>query len=153
MRVRKAQRRADVLCRYADVLVHRCLAAALGLTSLPKGLQDRPRMAEIVDNMNLRHYNAQHAGRSSSQLYTLIFFRDKETFADARVVRVQANGLIVFVPKFGIEGPVYFETQDDDSIGAKMSKTGTVRRYNSAFGYVLGSFQFQRPLCCLQHES
>jgi exoribonuclease R len=84
-------------------------------------------MAEIVDNMNLRHYNAQHAGRSSSQLYTLIFFRDKETLADARIVRVQANGLIVFVPKFGIEGPVYFGTRDDDAIGAKLSKAGTVR--------------------------
>jgi exoribonuclease R len=84
-------------------------------------------MAETVDNMNLRHYNAQHAGRSSSQLYTLIFFRDKETLADARIVRVQANGLMVFVPKFGIEGPVYFETRDNEAVGAKLSKSGTVR--------------------------
>jgi exosome complex exonuclease DIS3/RRP44 len=27
--------------------------------------------------------------------------------ADARVTRVKDNGLIVFVPKYGIEGPVY----------------------------------------------
>ena len=52
-------------------------------------------MAEVVDNMNVRHTNAQMAGRASTELHTLVFFRGKETLADARVVKVQANGLQV----------------------------------------------------------
>ena len=54
-------------------------------------------MAEVVDNMNVRHINAQMAGRASTELHTLVFFRGKETLADARVVKVQANGLQVCV--------------------------------------------------------
>jgi exosome complex exonuclease DIS3/RRP44 len=80
------------------VLVHRCLAASLGLMPLPAALQDRAGMAEVVDNMNVRHINAQMAGRASTELHTLVFFRGKETLADARVVKVQANGLQVCVP-------------------------------------------------------
>lgn len=95
--------------RYADVVVHRLLAASLGLISLPESLHDRARMTEVVDNMNERHHNAQMAGRSSAQLHTVVFFRDTTIVADARVIRPKANGLIVFVPKFGIEGAVYFD--------------------------------------------
>lgn len=100
------------------MLVHRCLAASLHLIPLPESLKDRDLMAEVVDNMNVRHTNAQLAGRSSVELHTRIFFRGKTTLADARVVKLQANGMIVMVPKFGIEGPVYFgEKGDQDMIG------------------------------------
>jgi hypothetical protein len=101
------------VCRYADVLVHRCLAASLGLMKLPEVLKDKDDMEDIVANMNDRHTNAARAGRSSAQLHTLVFFRGKELVAEARVIRVQANGVIVLVPKFGIEGPVYFQESAD----------------------------------------
>ena len=48
------------------------------------------------------------AGRASVELHTLIFFRGKVVVTEARVIRVRENGLILFVPKFGIEAPVYF---------------------------------------------
>lgn len=32
--------------------------------------------------------------------------------------QVKANGLIVFVPKYGIEGPVYLVTRDNNKKGA-----------------------------------
>lgn len=41
-----------------------------------------------VDNLNTRHRNAQQAGRSSIELYTLIYFYGKEVVADARVLQV-----------------------------------------------------------------
>lgn len=103
--------------RYADVVVHRVLMAALGLAPLPGAARDRARVAATVDNLNLRHRNAQLAGRASVELHTLIFFRGKTVLADARVVKVRANGLLVFVPKYGIEGPVHW---DDDGAGAKL---------------------------------
>jgi exosome complex exonuclease DIS3/RRP44 len=113
-------------CRYADVLVHRCLAASLGLKPLPEALKDREHMEVIVDNMNDRHTNAARCGRSSAQLHTLVFFRDREQIADARVIKVQSNGMIALVPKFGIEGPVYFgagNSGDDDArAGASLNE-------------------------------
>ncbi|KAL5984268.1 Exosome complex exonuclease RRP44 A [Asimina triloba] len=71
--------------RYADVIVHRLLAAALGISKLPPIFQDRPQLTSISDNLNYRHRNAQMASRASVELHTLIFFRKR----------------------YGIEGPVY----------------------------------------------
>jgi exosome complex exonuclease DIS3/RRP44 len=79
---------------------------------LPESFKARDLMTDVVDNMNLRHINAQHAGRSSVELHTRTFFRNNPKKADARVVKLLANGLIVFVPKYGIEGAVYFEAKD-----------------------------------------
>lgn len=93
--------------RYADVIVHRLLAAALGLSNLPPQFRDRSTLTSISDNLNYRHRNAQMAGRASVELHTLIFFKNRPMDAEARIVKIQSNGFIVFVPKFGIEGPVY----------------------------------------------
>ncbi|KAI8464454.1 MAG: hypothetical protein J3K34DRAFT_526194 [Monoraphidium minutum] len=93
--------------RYADVVVHRLLGALLGLAPLPDAVRDRDALRGCADNLNARHRNAQMAGRASVELHTLIFFRSREVVADARVTKVKANGLIVFVPRYGIEGPVY----------------------------------------------
>ncbi|KAJ4963256.1 hypothetical protein NE237_023195 [Protea cynaroides] len=93
--------------RYADVIVHRLLAAALGISKLPPIFQDRPQLTSIADNLNYRHRNAQMASRASVELHTLIYFRKRPTDTEARIVKIRSNGFIVFVPKYGIEGPVY----------------------------------------------
>jgi len=113
--------------RYADVVVHRVLMAALGLTPLPDSVRDRAAMHPVVSNLNVRHRNAQLAGRASVELHTLIFFKERQILADARVTRVKANGLIVFVPKFGIEGPVFLSAVDGagNSSSKKKVKTST----------------------------
>lgn len=113
------------------MLVHRCLSASLALTALPDGLKDHEYMEGIVDNMNERHINAARASRSSAQLHTLMFFRTHEGMvADARVLKVQANGLIVLVPRFGIEGPVFFagDGGDGGTTGATLNEAKQVRR-------------------------
>ncbi|GAB2279377.1 Exosome complex exonuclease RRP44 A [Dionaea muscipula] len=93
--------------RYADVIVHRLLAASLGISKLPSVFQDKPELTNIADNLNYRHRNAQMAGRASVELHTLIYFRKRPTDTEARIVKIRSNGFIVFVPKYGIEGPVY----------------------------------------------
>ncbi|KAF8058848.1 RRP44A [Scenedesmus sp. PABB004] len=98
--------------RYADVVVHRLLAATLGIAPLPDAVRDSDALHDCAGNLNTRHRNAQMAGRASVELHTLIFFKDRPVLADARVVKVKANGLVVFVPKFGIEGPVYLVPKD-----------------------------------------
>lgn len=92
--------------RYADVVVHRLLAASLGINRLPDIFQDRPQLTSIADNLNYRHRNAQMASRASVELHTLIYFKNRPTDAEARIVKIRSNGFIVFVPKYGIEGPI-----------------------------------------------
>jgi exosome complex exonuclease DIS3/RRP44 len=50
--------------------------------------------------MNYRHTQAQMAARTSVELYTHIFFRDKIIIEDAYVIRILKNGFIVIIPKF-----------------------------------------------------
>jgi exosome complex exonuclease DIS3/RRP44 len=94
--------------RYADVQVHRLLAAAIGLCALPAACAEAAVVGSLADGLNARHRNAQLAGRASVELHTLLFFRARPSVADARVTRCKANGLVVFVPKFGLEGPLLF---------------------------------------------
>jgi exosome complex exonuclease DIS3/RRP44 len=100
--------------RYADVCVHRLLAAAIGVQSLPQQMSSKAFLHDLCANMNRRHRAAQLAGRASVQLHTLIFFsgeggaRQQE---DAYVLDVDTTAssvpsLQVIVPKYGIEGKV-----------------------------------------------
>ncbi|KAM7260331.1 hypothetical protein ACFE04_016072 [Oxalis oulophora] len=103
--------------RYADVIVHRLLAASLGISKLPPVFQDRNQLTSIADNLNYRHRNAQMAGRASVELHTLIYFRNRPTDTEARIVKIRSNGFIVFVPKYGIEGPVYLTQRSEKGGG------------------------------------
>jgi exosome complex exonuclease DIS3/RRP44 len=121
--------------RYADVVVHRVLMAVLGLEPLPNGLRDRDFMHHVVDNLNVRHKNAQLAGRASVDLHTLIFFKDKQVTADARVTRVKRNAIIVFVPKFGLEGSVMLSNEDDYVLDEE--KQALTRRVDGSLMYTI----------------
>ena len=103
--------------RYADVIVHRLLAASLGISKLSPVFQDRLQLTSISDNLNYRHRNAQMAGRASVELHTLIYFRNRPTDTEARVVKMRSNGFFVFVPKYGIEGPIYLTQKGEKGSG------------------------------------
>jgi len=98
--------------RYADVCVHRLLAAAIGVAPLPVHLSSKSYLHDLCANMNRRHRSAQLAGRASVQLHTLIFFSgDGAKEEDAYVLDVEtANAsepsFTVMVPRYGIEGRV-----------------------------------------------
>ncbi|KAL2905965.1 Exosome complex exonuclease RRP44-like protein A [Bienertia sinuspersici] len=99
--------------RYADVVVHRLLAAAIGISKLPAVFQDRLQLTNMADNLNYRHRNAQMAGRASVELHTLIYFRKRPTDTEARIVKIRSNGFILY----GIEGPVYLTAKGDNGNG------------------------------------
>lgn len=99
--------------RYADVCVHRLLAAAIGVAPLPVHLSSKSYLHDLAANMNRRHRSAQLAGRASVQLHTLIFFSgdDGEKVEDAYVLDVETAeasepSFTVIVPRYGIEGRV-----------------------------------------------
>jgi exosome complex exonuclease DIS3/RRP44 len=123
--------------RYADVIVHRVLMATLGLVQLPDVLRDTDIMHGVVDNLNARHRNAQLAGRASVELHTLIFFKEREVIADARITKIKSSKtLFVFVPKYGIEGPVHFDDESSSVLIFDEEKQ-TVRTNNNDGGRVL----------------
>ena len=69
--------------------MHRVLAATLDLAPLPPSMRDAAGLKAVVDNLNVRHRNAQMAGRASVELHTLIFFHDRIALADARITKVR----------------------------------------------------------------
>ena len=92
--------------RYADVIVHRLLAASLDLAPLPAAYEDRAGMKRVSDNLNRRHLLAQLAGRASAALHTNVYFSRRATAQRGLVMAVRENGAIVFVPALGLEGSV-----------------------------------------------
>ena len=126
------------------MVVHRLLAAAIGLERLPEPARDKDTLRALADNLNTRHRNAQvmppplgnlharsrmsacatftrlphewacmhgcgvvsqcckrfacssgaqMAGRASVELHTLVFFKDREVVADARVTKARVDAV------------------------------------------------------------
>lgn len=125
------------LGRYADVIVHRLLAAALKISPVPQCAKDRKSLIITSQRLNEKHVAAQRAGRASIELHTITFFQNKygrneasspfdaisiaalsqvssiglfsrrQVVTDGRVVRISKSGIVVFVPKYGVEGPIH----------------------------------------------
>ncbi len=108
--------------RYSDVVVHRLLAASLGISNLPDAIKDKDNMKTVVDNMNLRHRNAQMASRSSTQIWTLAFFAKQPKIVQQKaiILDVKSTGLRVIVPELGIECPIVLAKKgEEDKAGIK----------------------------------
>lgn len=92
--------------RYADVTAHRQLAAAIGYEQLDNSLHSKTKMEAVCKNINVRHRNAQHAGRASVEYYVGQALKGRVAREEGFVMKVFSNGFVVFVPRFGIEGVV-----------------------------------------------
>jgi exosome complex exonuclease DIS3/RRP44 len=90
--------------RYADLEVHRQLAAAIDYEPLDASLQSRNKLEGVCRNINFRHRNAQQAGRASVEFYVGQALKGRVIEEDGFVMRIFSNGFVVFVPRFGIEG-------------------------------------------------
>ena len=56
--------------RYADQLVHRQLAAAIGWEAPGDEIRDEARVAEVAERLNERHSASKDAQRASADLFT-----------------------------------------------------------------------------------
>lgn len=95
--------------RYADVVVHRLLAACIGADDIGVGLLSQANVQKISQNINYRHKNAQYAGRASVQLNVLTYFQGREETCEGFVMGVRTNGIQVFVPKYGLESMIVLQ--------------------------------------------
>lgn len=100
--------------RYADVVVHRQLAAITGYGDFFSVERvSTEQIAAVATNINYRHEQAQRAGRDSQNLYTGFFLRN---FGEGNippeegyVVRVSETHVAIMVPRYGQEGRVPVE--------------------------------------------
>ncbi|XP_044759971.1 DIS3-like exonuclease 2 [Coccinella septempunctata] len=86
--------------RYADVMVHRLLAASLGLAEKPKLSSEE--VAEVAARCNLIKYNAKKAQEESSHLYLCHYIVKNQPFIrEAAVVEVRERSFDVIVMECG----------------------------------------------------
>ncbi|KAM6997634.1 exosome complex exonuclease RRP44 [Tautogolabrus adspersus] len=99
--------------RYADIIVHRLLAVAIGADSTYPDLMDKQKQSALSNNLNYRHKMSQYAQRASVAFHTQLFFKSRGILnEEGFVLFVRKNAIIVLIPKFGLEGTVFFDTKN-----------------------------------------
>ena len=89
--------------RYADLVAHRQLAAAIDYEPLDASVRSKGKLEAVCKNINVRHRNAQQAGRASIEYYVGQALKGRIVEEEGFVMKVFSNGFVVFVPRFGIE--------------------------------------------------
>jgi exosome complex exonuclease DIS3/RRP44 len=112
--------------RYADVIVHRLLAACIGADSTYADLLDKTKNSLLCNNLNYRNRMAQYAGRASVALNTHLFFRNRTEEVEGYVLFVRKNALQILVPKYGLEGTIYLSGK---GISVKFNYNEEVRTF------------------------
>nr|XP_002718229.4 DIS3-like exonuclease 1 [Oryctolagus cuniculus] len=122
--------------RYADIIVHRLLIAAIAedKTKTELNLLSDRCLEELCDHINERHRAAKLCQRQATELFQCHFFRDKDADRDERCV---ADGIIyafrdtavqLYIPRYGIKGTANLKTKDGCVLhfGANGEKIGWV---------------------------
>jgi len=99
--------------RYADLLVHRQLAAAVGYDPSSQTLTSKLTMSLISDNLNFRHRMAQEAGRASSQLFMMELFRKTPgLIQEGKVIKIKPTVFVILLEQYGVEGHVHVDGKE-----------------------------------------
>uniref|UniRef100_S4RFC3 DIS3 exosome endoribonuclease and 3'-5' exoribonuclease n=1 Tax=Petromyzon marinus TaxID=7757 RepID=S4RFC3_PETMA len=71
------------------------------------------KQQQLCNNLNYRHKMAQYAQRSSVAFHTQLFFKSKGVVSEEGfVLFVRKNAVVVLIPKYGLEGTVFFDSKD-----------------------------------------
>ncbi|KAJ7311275.1 hypothetical protein JRQ81_006890 [Phrynocephalus forsythii] len=131
--------------RYADIIVHRLLLAAT-LKEDKGGTREHllanKELVELCRHINSRNKAAQHAQKQSTELFQCMYFKDKypereeHGRADGIIYSIRANGVLVFVPRYGIKGAAYMKTKEGQVLSCQSDgtcewKPGSLQRFPS----------------------
>lgn len=108
--------------RYADLVVHRLIKSILYHVDYG---YDNVSIDIISQALNKRHRSAKMASRECNLLFLYLYLRDREPVTKSYVVKSLANGSIVYIPEYDIDGfirskfPLFHEVKvriirDDD---------------------------------------
>ncbi|XP_072134062.1 DIS3-like exonuclease 1 isoform X1 [Mobula birostris] len=128
--------------RYADIVVHRLLLAALMKDKKlePEDpLFSQKYLNELCHHINNKNRAAQRVQKQSVELFQCMYFKDKDPTCDERCIAdgiiysIRANGVLIFVPKYGIKAPAYLKKKEGHVIAAQPDgscewKPGSLRR-------------------------
>nr|XP_020441270.1 DIS3-like exonuclease 1 [Monopterus albus] len=129
--------------RYADIVVHRLLTAAIEMESgvgPHRALANSKELEEMAQHINKKNRAAQRAQKLSTELFQCLFFKERDPqtdeccIADGVIYSIRDNGVLVFVPEYGVKGPVYMKNREGQVVatgqdGSCEWQSGSVRRY------------------------
>eukprot|EP00548_Thalassiothrix_antarctica_P001281 CAMPEP_0194144058 /NCGR_PEP_ID=MMETSP0152-20130528/13144_1 /TAXON_ID=1049557 /ORGANISM="Thalassiothrix antarctica, Strain L6-D1" /LENGTH=1021 /DNA_ID=CAMNT_0038843741 /DNA_START=77 /DNA_END=3139 /DNA_ORIENTATION=+ len=95
------------------------------------------RICEVLNTQNRR---AKYSSVNCQKLFLSLFFKNHTETEKAVITDLKANGLVVFVPKFDMKGPVYFK---DIQGAVQIDPAFAGLPYNSGLDATLG-FSFRR---------
>ncbi|KAJ2500141.1 hypothetical protein IWW47_003268, partial [Coemansia sp. RSA 2052] len=102
--------------RYADIIVHRQLLEAVAATNDEERavIESQKWVSDTTSKLNERNRQSKRAQRESTELFQSRYVmqstagvEQQHLIADGVVAEIRTNGLIVYVPKFGLRGPVH----------------------------------------------
>ncbi|XP_030904535.2 DIS3-like exonuclease 1 isoform X2 [Melopsittacus undulatus] len=131
--------------RYADIIVHRLLMAATlkeKKGDVKDNLLSNKDLEELCKHINNRNRAAQHAQKQSTELFQCMYFKDKTPETDERCVAdgviysIRTNGVLVFVPRYGIKAAAYMKNKEGLVIscqgdGSCEWKPGSLQRFQN----------------------
>ncbi|XP_036049514.1 DIS3-like exonuclease 1 [Onychomys torridus] len=107
--------------RYSDIVVHRLLMGAISKDKkmeIKDTLFSNKDLEELCRHINNRNRAAQHAQKQSTELFQCMYFKDRDPeteercIADGVIYSIRTNGVLVFIPRFGIKGAAYLKNKD-----------------------------------------
>ncbi|XP_026979182.1 DIS3-like exonuclease 1 isoform X5 [Sagmatias obliquidens] len=131
--------------RYSDIIVHRLLMAAISKDKkmeVKENLFSNKDLEELCRHINNRNRAAQHSQKQSTELFQCMYFKDKDPeteercIADGVIYSIRTNGVLVFIPRFGIKGAAYLKNKDGLVIscspgGHSEWKPGSLQRFQN----------------------
>ncbi|XP_008308916.1 DIS3-like exonuclease 1 [Cynoglossus semilaevis] len=127
--------------RYADMVVHRLLTAAIAEEkALSKMLASNKEVEQMSQHINKKNRAAKRAQKLSTELFQCLFFKDRDPqsdphcMADGIIYSIRDDGVLVFVPEYGIKAPVYLKNREGQVVmvqqdGSCERTSGTIRRH------------------------
>ena len=75
-------------------------------------LFDKSQVVKICDRINHMNRIAKLSSMDCQRLFLSLFFRDNIETTSAVILSLRANGVIVYIPKFDLKGPVFLSDRD-----------------------------------------